>query len=85
MSLAAKIAPMGLTIFWPVYFGAEPPIGSNIDIPSGLIFAPAAMPMPPWSIAPRSVIISPNMFSVTITSNLSGFLIIHIQRASMWA
>ena len=41
--------------------------------------------MPPWIIAPRSVMMSPNMLSVTITSNRSGFLIIHMQVASTWA
>jgi hypothetical protein len=49
-----------------------PPIGSNIETPVGLMFAPAAMPIPPWIIAPRSVMMSPNMLSVTITSNRLG-------------
>ncbi len=52
--------------------GAVPPIGSNIETPSGLMFPPAAMPMPPWIMAPRSVMMSPNMLSVTITSNRPG-------------
>ena len=33
---AALIAAIGLMTPWPVYFGAEPPIGSNIDVPSGI-------------------------------------------------
>ena len=38
----------------------------------GLMLPPAAMPMPPWIMAPRSVMMSPNMLSVTITSNRAG-------------
>ena len=37
----------GLITFLLVYFGADPPMGSNIDVPSGLILPPAAMPIPP--------------------------------------
>ena len=36
-----------LITFLSVYFGADPPMGSNIDVPSGLILPPAAIPMPP--------------------------------------
>ncbi len=43
---AAQMAASGLMMFWPLYFGAEPPIGSNIETPSGLILPPAAMPCP---------------------------------------
>ena len=71
-----------LMIFIPVYFGADPPIGSNIDTPTGFMFPPAAIPIPPWVIAPRSVIISPNILVVTITSNHSGFFTIHMHVAS---
>ncbi len=60
-------------------------MGSNMDTPSGLMLPPAAMPMPPWIMAPRSVMMSPNMLSVTITSNHSGFFTIHMQVASTWA
>ena len=35
--------------------------------------------MPPWIIAPRSVMMSPNMLSVTITSNHSGFFTNHMR------
>ena len=68
--------------FFPVYLGAEPPIGSNMEVPDGLMLAPAAIPIPPWIIAPRSVMMSPNMFVVAITSKYSGFLTIHMQQAS---
>ena len=44
---AAPMHARGLITFLSVYFGADPPIGSNIDIPSGLIFPPAAIPIPP--------------------------------------
>ena len=52
--------------------------------PSGLMLPLAAMPRPPWVMAARSVMMSPNMLPVTITSNHSGFLIIHMQMASTW-
>ena len=68
----APIAASGLIVPLPVSLGAVPPIGSNIDTPSGLMLPPAAMPIPPWIIAPRSVMMSPNMLSVTITSNRPG-------------
>ena len=57
-------------------------MGSNIEVPSGFRLPPAAIPMPPWIMAPRSVIMSPNMLSVTMTSNHSGFFTIHMQVAS---
>ena len=69
----------------PVYFGALPPIGSNMLVPNGLMLPPAAIPIPPCTIAPKSVMMSPNMLSVTITSNHSGFLTNHIVVASTWA
>src|SRR3972149_6624516 len=65
--------------------GALPTMGSNMETPCGLMLPPAAMPMPPWIIAPRSVMMSPNMFSTTMTSNHSGFLTNHMQVASTWA
>src|SRR5680860_341042 len=45
-------------------------MGSNIAVPSGLMFPPAAIPRPPWIMAARSVMISPNMLSVTIIKPL---------------
>ncbi len=65
--------------------GALPPMGSNMEVPSGLMLPPAATPMPPWIIAPRSVMMSPNIFSTTMTSNHSGFLMNHMQAASTCA
>ena len=41
------------------------------------------MPMPPCTMAPRSVRMSPNRLGVTTTSNHSGFLTIHMHAASM--
>ncbi len=69
----------------PVYLGALPPIGSNMLAPWGLMLPPAAMPMPPCTMAPRSVMMSPNMLSVTMTSNHSGFFTNHMVVASTWA
>ena len=43
----AQIAARGLMTPLPVYLGADPPMGSNIDVPSGLMLPPAAMPIPP--------------------------------------
>ena len=78
------MAASGLITSMPVYLGAEPPMGSNMLTPSGLMLPPAAMPMPPCVIAPRSVMMSPNMLPVTSTSNHSGLLTIHMQVASTW-
>ena len=47
----AQIAASGLITPLPVYLGALPPMGSNILTPSGLMFPPAAIPIPPWVIA----------------------------------
>ena len=69
---AAPIAATGLMVPVPTWSGAVPPIGSNIDTPSGLRLAPAATPMPPCTVAARSVRMSPNMLSVTTTSNRPG-------------
>ena len=68
--LTALMAAIGLILPVPVYFGALPPIGSNMLTPplSGLMLPPAATPMPPWMMPLRSVMMSPNMFVVTITS-----------------
>src|SRR3990172_260494 len=61
---------------------AGPWIGSNMEVWPGCRLPEAAMPMPPCSMAPRSVRMSPNRLEVTTTSNHSGFLIIHMQAAS---
>ena len=60
------------------------PIGSNSEICPGWMLPDAAIPRPPCSIAPMSVMMSPNMLPVTMTSNHSGFLTIHMQQASTW-
>jgi len=57
----AMMAASGLITPLPVYLGADPPIGSNIEVPSGLMLPPAAMPKPPWIIAPKSVM---NLLSI---------------------
>ena len=61
---------MGLAFCWPAMSGAEPCTGSNIDGPvrAGLRLADEARPMPPETAPPRSVRMSPNRLSVTITS-----------------
>ena len=38
--------------------------------------------MPPWSMEPRSVMMSPNRLEATITSNHSGFFTNHMVMAS---
>src|SRR5215211_7286566 len=82
--LTALMAAIGLILPVPVYLGALPPIGSNMLTPSGLMLPPAATPMPPWMMPERSVMMSPNMLVVTITSYNSGFFTIHMQQASTW-
>jgi hypothetical protein len=49
----AHMVASGLMTFLPVYLGALPPMGSNMDTPSGLMLPPAAMPRPPWMMAAR--------------------------------
>ncbi len=68
--LMALMAAMGLILPVPVYLGALPPIGSYMLVPpaSGLMLPPAATPMPPCKMPARSVMMSPNMLVVTITS-----------------
>ena len=48
-----RISAVGLTLFWPLYFGAEPCVGSN-SAQSSPIFAPGATPRPPTRPAQRS-------------------------------
>ena len=45
--LAVKTAAIGLAVFFPAYFGAEPWTGSNIETLRGWMFAEAARPSPP--------------------------------------
>ena len=64
------MAAIGLALPVPTMSGAEPCTGSNIDGPvrAGLRLADEASPMPPLTAPPRSVRMSPNRLSVTITS-----------------
>jgi hypothetical protein len=65
---------VGSAMPWPAMSGAEPCTGSNIDgnAPVGLMLAEAASPMPPVTAAARSVMMSPNRLSVTMTSKRCG-------------
>ena len=67
---ALMIAARGSALPVPAMSGAEPWTGSNSDGPvrAGLRLADAARPMPPATAPPRSVRMSPNRLSVTITS-----------------
>ena len=58
ISIPESICAIGLTLFWPAYFGAEPCVGSKIAIPSPKL-APGAMPSPPIIPAQRSETTSP--------------------------
>ncbi len=64
--------------------GAEPCTGSNMlgAVRSGLMLPLAASPMPPLIAAARSVMMSPNRLSVTITSNRAGSVTRKIVAAS---
>ena len=70
---------------WPAMSGAEPCTGSNIEgkVRSGLMLPLAARPMPPVTAAARSVTMSPNRLSVTMTSNRCGSVTRKIIAASM--
>ena len=46
-AIAMGMAARGLILPVPVYLGAEPPMGSNMLVPVGLMLPPAAMPSPP--------------------------------------
>ena len=65
---AARIWAVGFATFWPAMSGAEPWTGSYMQTSSPM-FPPGAMPRPPTSPAMRSLRMSPNMFSITSTSN----------------
>ena len=71
MSAAESSIPTGLAIPRPAMSGAEPWTGSKRPGPVSERLADGARPMPPVSDAARSLRMSPNMFSVTITSNWS--------------
>ena len=53
-----RSSAVGFTLFWPLYFGAEPWVASKIA-PSVPMLAPGARPSPPIKPAPRSETMSP--------------------------
>src|SRR5216684_4022215 len=68
-SMAAdRIAAVGSACCRPAMSGAEPCTGSNMlgAVRSGLMFPEEARPIPPWSTAPKSVMMSPNMLVVAL-------------------
>ena len=68
------IAAVGSAMPCPAMSGALPCTGSNIDgfVRVASMLPLAARPMPPHTAAARSVMMSPNRLSVTITSNRPG-------------
>ena len=68
---AERIVATGLAMPWPAMSGADPWDGWKTAYRSPMS-AEGAMPMPPTRPASRSERMSPNMFSVTITSKRSG-------------
>src|SRR5205823_987242 len=69
---AARIVPNGFATPFPAMSGAEPWIGSyrpRLPSPSDAL---GSMPIDPAIIAASSLRMSPNMFSVTMTSNCAG-------------
>src|ERR1019366_1281748 len=81
---AVRIEPKGFAMFLPAIGGAEPWTGSNIDVFPGWILPLAAIPSPPCRPAARSVMMSPNMLLVTMTSNWRGSRTICMQSASTY-
>ncbi|OBJ37265.1 hypothetical protein A5621_15105 [Mycobacterium colombiense] len=79
------MAAVGSAMPWPAMSGALPWTGSNIEglvrVPS--IFPLAAKPIPPHTAADRSVMMSPNKLSVTITSKRPGSVTMKMVAASM--
>ena len=66
------VIPIGLAIPFPAMSGALPCIGSYKPSWDALSEAEGRTPIEPGSTAASSVSISPNKFSVTITSNPVG-------------
>jgi hypothetical protein len=62
------MSAVGLATPCPAMSGADPWTASNIEA-SRPMFPAGAIPMPPTSPASRSLRMSPNMFSITSTSN----------------
>ena len=84
MSTALRMMAVGLAIPLPAMSGAEPWTASKTAIPSPM-FALGARPRPPTRPAVRSDTMSPNRFSMTITSNECGLSTSFIAAASMIA
>ena len=63
---------MGLALSWPAISGAEPWMGSYSAGPASPMEAEGSRPMEPVTMDASSDRISPNMFSVTTTSNCPG-------------
>ena len=68
---AERICANGLAMFKPLACGHEPWIGSNTGVLSP-VEAEGSNPIEPLITEPSSVRISPNVFSVTITSKNLG-------------
>ena len=79
------IAAVGSAMPWPAMSGALPCTGSNIDglVRVASMLPLAARPMPPHTAAARSVMMSPNRLSVTMTSNRPGSVTRWMVAASM--
>ncbi len=79
-----RIAPIGLATFFPASGGAEPCTGSKSDVRPGWMLPDAAMPRPPCSAPPMSVMMSPNRLLVTITWYCPGSFTRNMASASMY-
>ncbi len=73
MSTAERITEVGLITFLPAYLGAEPWTASKMATSLPML-AEGAKPSPPISAELRSLMMSPFMLVVTMTSNCSGRL-----------
>ena len=79
---AERMVAIGLAIPFPAISGAEPPLGSYSPNLLSFKLALANIPIEPVTILASSDKISPNIFSVKITSNCFGFLTICIAQLS---
>ena len=67
-----RMVAMGLALSWPAMSGAEPWMGSYRPGAASPIEAEGSRPMEPVTMEASSERMSPNMFSVTTTSNWPG-------------
>ena len=65
---------IGFAIPFPAISGADPPLGSYKPNFVSFKLALASIPIDPVTILASSERMSPNMFSVKITSNCPGFI-----------